>query len=77
VVPDTLEFSWTLVAPAVGLEDVDLAVEYVPAVVECCDCGGRTTLANPIFTCDRCGGGDVVLIAGDEFLLVAIELTEG
>jgi hydrogenase nickel incorporation protein HypA/HybF len=74
VVPDALQFSWEVVSSTNEFKDADLVIEQVPAVVECAECGERTTLDMPILACGTCGGFDVTLVSGEELLVVSIEL---
>ena len=78
VVPDALQFSWEVVSSATttGLEDAELVIEQVPAVVECRQCGESTTLDVPIVACGTCGGFDVKLLSGEELLVVSIDLVD-
>jgi hydrogenase nickel incorporation protein HypA/HybF len=74
VVPDSLQFSWELVSRERGLEDAELVVEEVPAVVECRVCGARSTLDVPVVVCGSCGALDVTLVSGEELLVVSIDV---
>ena len=76
VVPDALQFSWEVVAGTTELKDAALVIEQVPAVVECIDCGTRTTLDLPILACGNCEGFDVKLLCGEELLVVSIDLVD-
>jgi hydrogenase nickel incorporation protein HypA/HybF len=76
VVPDALLFSWEIVAGQSGLPDAELVIEEVPAVVECIDCGSRTTLDLPVLACGTCGGFDVKLLSGEEFHMVSMDLAD-
>ncbi len=58
VVPDALQFNWEVVSAQLGLEDAELVIEHVPAVVEC----------------RACGAVDVRLVSGEELLVVSIDL---
>ena len=76
VVPDALRFSWEVVSSSTDLEDAELVIEQVPAVVECLECGARTTLEQPILACGACDGFDVTLLSGEELLVVSIDLVD-
>ncbi len=58
------------------LKDAELVIEQVPAVVECHDCGARTTLDMPILSCGTCEGFNVKLLSGEELLVVSIDLVD-
>jgi hydrogenase nickel incorporation protein HypA/HybF len=76
VVPDALRFSWEVVSSTTDLKDAELVIEQVPAVVECLDCGARTTLDLPILSCGTCEGFDVKLLSGEELFVVSIDLVD-
>jgi len=76
VVPDALQFSWEIVSSTTELKDAELVIEHVAAVVECSDCGARTTLDMPIMTCGSCDGFNVTLLSGEELLVVSIDLVD-
>ena len=76
VVPDALEFCWTMVTHATGLEGCRLEIEQVPATVHCQDCGATSTLDVPILVCGSCGGSTVTLQTGQEFVVVSLEILE-
>jgi len=45
-------------------------------VVECLECGARTTLDMPILACGACEAFDVKLLSGEELLVVSIDLVD-
>jgi hydrogenase nickel incorporation protein HypA/HybF len=76
VVPDSLLFAWEVLTEETDLAGCELAVEHVPAVVECPACGERTTLEWPVLVCGRCGAVDVALITGEEFQIASMDVAE-
>jgi len=74
IVPDSLAFCWTMVRRQPLLEHSQLEIEQVPGVLDCGDCGARSTLTEFILRCPACGNGLVAVISGDEFLVTSIEL---
>jgi hydrogenase nickel incorporation protein HypA/HybF len=76
VVPDALEFCWTMVADETGLSGCRLEIEQVPATVRCHDCDAATTLDVPILLCGACGSADVHLVTGEELVVVWLEIAE-
>jgi hydrogenase nickel incorporation protein HypA/HybF len=75
VVPDSLLFSWELLTAGTDLADCELAIDHVPAVIDCRGCGQQTTLDAPILLCRSCGSGDVTLVSGEEFLIASLSRT--
>jgi len=76
VVPDALEFSWTMITDGTGLQGCRLEIEQVPATVHCPGCDVTTTLDVPILVCGSCGGSDVTLRTGQEFVVVSLDIVE-
>ena len=76
VVPDALAFSWEVLNVGTELADCELEIEHVAATAECAACGATTTLDHPVLVCGSCGGSDVTLLTGEEFLVVSLELAE-
>lgn len=76
VVPDALEFSWTMITEAGDLQGCRLEIEQVPATVYCPDCDTTTTLDYPILLCGSCDQAHVTLMTGEEFMVVSLELSE-
>jgi hydrogenase nickel incorporation protein HypA/HybF len=72
VVPDSLQFCWPFVTEDTGLAGSELDIEHVPAVIECRSCGRTTSLDLPLLLCGTCASRDVVLLSGDEFLVMSI-----
>lgn len=76
VVPDTLQFCWTLAVEETDLEGCVLAIEHVPAVVACAKCATETTIDRPVLLCGLCGNRAVELVSGEEFLVASIDVLE-
>ena len=76
VVPAALEFNWALVGEGTVLAGAELAIEQVPARLRCRRCDEETELAAFPLACGGCGGREVRVVAGEELLVVAIEVEE-
>jgi hydrogenase nickel incorporation protein HypA/HybF len=76
VVPDALEFAWTLLVEDSTLDGARLVIEHVPAVVSCSRCRAQTSLDLPVLVCATCGGSDVIVESGDEFTIQSIDVAE-
>ena len=74
VVPDALQFSWSMLCDAAGLSGCRLEIEQVPATIRCSGCATVTTLDLPILLCAACGSSEVTLESGQELVVVALEL---
>lgn len=77
VVPETLVYCWDLVSADTELEGATLEVEDVPASILCKSCGAACELDDlPLFLCSACGGVDLDVVSGEEFMITAIDLLE-
>lgn len=77
VVPDTLGYCWGLVSAESELDGAALDVETVPARICCQDCGTVSELGDvPVFVCAGCHGVAVSVVAGEEFLITALDVVE-
>jgi hydrogenase nickel incorporation protein HypA/HybF len=77
VVPETLATCWALLTESTPLSGSTLAIEHVPVVLSCRDCGGRTTLADELLlACVGCGSTRTTVLSGEELLVTALDLAE-
>jgi hydrogenase nickel incorporation protein HypA/HybF len=76
IVPDTLVYCWSLVNEGTPLADTALEVESIPAAIRCKPCDHTQTLLELLLVCDVCGGSDVEVVAGEEFLITTLDLAE-
>jgi hydrogenase nickel incorporation protein HypA/HybF len=75
VVPDTLAYSWTIVASEPPLTGSELVINHIPATLSCRSCGAVTTIVVPVFRC-RCGSTETDLVTGRELLVRSLELVD-
>jgi hydrogenase nickel incorporation protein HypA/HybF len=77
IVPDTLVYCWGLVSADTTLDGSRISVESVPARIRCRSCERVTDVGElPVFACGGCGGVDVEIASGEEFLVTSMELAE-
>jgi hydrogenase nickel incorporation protein HypA/HybF len=77
VVPSSLEFYWGIVTRDTVCEGSRLELTEIEARVSCKECDVEPwTLDNPIFRCPACGGSDVEVLTGTEFLVESIDVEE-
>lgn len=74
LVPDSLEFCWSLEIEKTPLSGARLEIEQVPAVIACSECGEQTVLDTPRMACASCSSALVSVVAGEECLITSIEL---
>lgn len=78
VVPDTLRYCWTLVSDETALAGSELKVDSVPVRLHCLGCDSITTVIDQLLLlCTGCGGNQVSVTTGEEFMLTSLELAEG
>ncbi len=75
VVPDTLEFCWSMLTSGTTLDGCAIEVERVGAVLRCRECGAEHAMRTVSFACASCGALDVEVVAGEEFLVTALDLS--
>ncbi len=76
VVPDSLDFAFSLVTQGTALDGAVLEITHVPAAGRCRECGAESVMEDFPLCCARCGGLDVEMLAGEELLVDALELEE-
>ncbi|HLF28711.1 MAG TPA: hydrogenase maturation nickel metallochaperone HypA [Anaerolineae bacterium] len=74
VTDESVQFYWQMISQGTPAEGARLHFRNVPAEWQCHTCGGRFTLENDTAACPQCGGAQVILAAGEEFYLEAIEV---
>ena len=76
VVPDSLRFCFEIASQDTPLGAAELNIEEVPVVIHCEECQARWTIDEPIFTCRKCGSGEIKVVSGRELDIDSIELEE-
>ena len=76
VVPESLEFYYTLLTRDTPLAGSRLEIESVEARGRCSRCGETFPVEAPLIVCPVCGGLGGDLICGQELDLVSVELTD-
>jgi hydrogenase nickel incorporation protein HypA/HybF len=75
VVPDTLAMCWSMVSTDTALSGSVLEIERVPALLRCRSCDLEYALGDQlVMACQGCGYLDVEVLAGDEFVVTALDL---
>jgi hydrogenase nickel incorporation protein HypA/HybF len=73
-VPSSLEFSWQLISNGTVAEGAPLGIEAIGIVAECRDCTVESPQTGFPFRCSGCGGLDLEVRQGNEFLIDWIEV---
>lgn len=76
VIPETLEYCWTLVSQDTDLDGARLDIDSVPVNLLCRDCGQESSPRDHLLLCGLCGAGNVEVTAGEEFVLTSLEFAE-
>jgi hydrogenase nickel incorporation protein HypA/HybF len=76
VVPESLDFYFGICSRDTLCEDAALEYEIIPARIRCRACGEERELSEPDFRCRSCSGTEVEVVAGTEFEVDSIEVTE-
>lgn len=76
VVPDALEFAFTLVTQGTALDGAELEITHVPAAGRCRACGTDSVMEDFPLRCAACGGLEMDVHAGEELQVEALELDE-
>ena|SRR5579871_4997591 len=77
VVPESLRFSFDMVADGTPAQGAVVGIQETPARLRCGKCGAETVLTQPPFQCSQCRSDDIAVIAGDEVLVDSVELEGG
>ena len=77
VVPASLRFCFQIVTQDTPLSNASLIIEEIPIVIKCSDCNIEWTIDEPVFSCQKCGGGSVDIVSGRELDISSIEIAEG
>lgn len=76
VVPESLEFCWTVIREYEDMPDAELELEFVAAEVECRGCGQRSQIESRwSVCCPQCGSADVDVVRGNEFQVMSLDVT--
>jgi hydrogenase nickel incorporation protein HypA/HybF len=76
VVPESLEFCWSLIRDYQDMPDAQLELEFVSAEVVCRSCGQRGAIESRwSVCCPGCTSADVEVVRGNEFLVTSLDVT--
>ncbi|HET6445158.1 MAG TPA: hydrogenase maturation nickel metallochaperone HypA [candidate division Zixibacteria bacterium] len=75
VIDDSVQFYWDFVSEGTSAEGAKLHFRRIPAEFTCNNCGKTYHLTDNL-TCPECESSDTRIIAGREFSLEAIEVSE-
>ena len=76
VIPDSLDFCFSAILGDTNMRRAGLAIEQVPTVSRCKECGHQFQIDDMIFVCTTCKSTDLELVSGRELQVVEIELID-
>lgn len=76
VIDDSVQFYWDIISQNTAAEGSRLHFRRIPGEFQCKTCHTRYPLRGEDFTCPECGSVDVIIVAGEEFYLEAIDVDE-
>jgi hydrogenase nickel incorporation protein HypA/HybF len=75
IVDDSVQFYWDSVGQGTIAEGAKLHFRRIPVELQCRDCENRYAPTQDNYTCPKCGSLRVLVIAGEEFYIEAIEVS--
>jgi hydrogenase nickel incorporation protein HypA/HybF len=76
VVPDSLDFCFSAIVSETRMRKAGLAIEQVPTICRCRECGHRFQIEDMVFFCPSCKSADLEMISGKELEILEIELDD-
>ena len=76
VVPEALQFGFSVLIKDTQLAHTQLLIETIPITGRCRVCGVSFAVEQFIFVCPECGSGEIETIRGDELDIVSIKAEE-
>jgi hydrogenase nickel incorporation protein HypA/HybF len=74
IVDDSVQFYWEIIAKDTLAENAKLHFRRIPTELLCLDCTHRYKPTPDELACPQCGSFHVKVVAGEEFLLEAINV---
>jgi hydrogenase nickel incorporation protein HypA/HybF len=75
IIDDSVEFYWDFVSKDTPAEGAKLHFKRIEAELQCLKCETRYKLHEDDFACPNCGSTEIKVIAGEEFLVEAIDIS--
>jgi hydrogenase nickel incorporation protein HypA/HybF len=76
VVPDSLEFSFSVLSGDAGMTKAVLKIEQTPLAASCRDCGNKFEVKDFVFLCPACASGNLETVSGNELEIIEIEIAD-
>ena len=76
VVADSLEFSFSAITADTPLSHARLAIDRVPFIIQCQQCGTKSESEMGTVVCPACRSSETKVISGTELQVLHIELSD-
>ncbi len=76
VVPDSLDFCFSVIIGETPLAGAKLDIQQTPARSRCSQCSTAFEIEGATFNCPSCGGTDLEILSGTELQVIEVELAE-
>ena len=76
VIPDALEFAYSICAQGTLVEGVELCIRMVPVTAVCEACFIKFEVHDYCFSCPQCKSTDLKMLTGNELKVKEIEVEE-
>lgn len=74
LIPESIQYYFDIASKGTEVEGAKLNIIKMPLKIFCNDCKNTSIVLRGIFTCPECGGSDIKLIGGNEFLIDSMEV---
>jgi hydrogenase nickel incorporation protein HypA/HybF len=74
IVDDSVQFYWDIISKGTIADGATLHFRRIPATLLCTDCNQQYNPGEDGFSCPKCRGSHVKVIAGEEFFMEAIDV---
>jgi hydrogenase nickel incorporation protein HypA/HybF len=76
IVPESLQFCFSIAAADTVLAGAELVIEEVPIVVRCNACQNEWRAPETVCVCSMCGSGNIQILSGRELFIESIEVAD-
>ena len=74
VVPEALEFGFSIASRGTAAEGAEIIIDIVPLILRCNVCNKDFQSEPYMFVCPNCGSHDTAIVSGDELHIESIEV---
>lgn len=75
LIPSCIQYYFDIASKGTLVEGAKLSINKIPVSVRCSDCSHEEEVAKNIsYTCTSCGGYNIKIVRGNEFLIQSLEV---